>query len=310
MRAGQVGGGAQAGRVEDHRGRLLAVRGAVGGDRRLHVHAGVLEERGQRLAQPALPRRADDRRAGQQRLPGLVAAQHRRAGQAELLGDGRAEAGVREVAVPVTHWEVFLLPLSVRKASASLRPKGGQDSRMATTPWPPAAQMEIRPRLPGPASCSIFASWATIRPPVAANGCPAASDEPLTLSFDRSIEPSGASRPSLLLAERRVLPRLQRREHRGGERLVDLVEVEVLQASGRCGPASPASRRPAPSAGPRRRARSRRRRSARRPGGRAPAGPARRPTRRRRAARWRRRRSAASSCPPSSWRPRPCRTPA
>ena len=41
---------------------------------------------------------------------------------------------------------------------------------MATTPWPPAAQMEISPRLPGPASCSIFASVATIRPPVAANG--------------------------------------------------------------------------------------------------------------------------------------------
>src|SRR3954464_15610146 len=75
----------------------------------------------------------------------------------------------------------------------------GQDSRMATTPWPPAAQMEISPRLPGPASCSIFARLATIRPPVAANGCPAASDEPLTLSFDRSIGPSGASRPSLPL---------------------------------------------------------------------------------------------------------------
>src|SRR5690242_16385251 len=75
----------------------------------------------------------------------------------------------------------------------------GQDSRMATTPWPPAAQIEIRPRLPGPASCSIFASVAVIRPPVAANGCPAASDEPLTLSLSRSIEPSGASRPSLPL---------------------------------------------------------------------------------------------------------------
>src|SRR5947209_2112350 len=76
---------------------------------------------------------------------------------------------------------------------------GGQDSRIATTPWPPAAQMEISPRLPGPASCSCLASEATIRPPVAANGCPAASDEPLTFSFDRSIDPSGASRPSLSL---------------------------------------------------------------------------------------------------------------
>src|SRR3712207_1680339 len=72
----------------------------------------------------------------------------------------------------------------------------GQDSRMATTPWPPAAQMEIRPRLPGPASCSCFAREATIRPPVAAKGWPAASDEPLTLSLDRSMAPKGASRPS------------------------------------------------------------------------------------------------------------------
>ena len=37
---------------------------------------------------------------------------------------------------------------------------------------------------------------ATIRPPVAANGWPAASDEPLTFNFDRSIEPSGADSPS------------------------------------------------------------------------------------------------------------------
>ena len=35
-----------------------------------------------------------------------------------------------------------------------------------------------------------------MRPPVAANGWPAASDEPLTLSLVRSMAPSGASRPS------------------------------------------------------------------------------------------------------------------
>ena len=34
-----------------------------------------------------------------------------------------------------------------------------------------------------------------IRPPVAANGWPAASEEPLTFSLERSIAPSGASRP-------------------------------------------------------------------------------------------------------------------
>src|SRR5204862_2153684 len=67
-------------------------------------------------------------------------------------------------------------------------------SRIATTPWPPAAQIEIRPR-PEPFSASIFASEATMRPPVAANGCPAASEPPLTLSLSRSMEPSGLSSP-------------------------------------------------------------------------------------------------------------------
>ena len=42
-------------------------------------------------------------------------------------------------------------------------------SKMATTPWPPAAQIEISPR-PEPFSASSFASVATIRPPVAAKG--------------------------------------------------------------------------------------------------------------------------------------------
>src|SRR6476619_8382286 len=71
----------------------------------------------------------------------------------------------------------------------------GQRSRMATTPWPPAAQVEIRPRPLPPFSASSLASTLTIRPPVAANGWPAASEEPLTFSLARSIEPSGASRP-------------------------------------------------------------------------------------------------------------------
>ena len=38
-----------------------------------------------------------------------------------------------------------------------------------------------------------------MRPPVAANGWAAASEPPLTLSFSRSIEPSGFSRPSFSL---------------------------------------------------------------------------------------------------------------
>jgi hypothetical protein len=38
-----------------------------------------------------------------------------------------------------------------------------------------------------------------MRPPVAANGWPAASDDPLTFNLSRSIEPSG---PSSLSADR------------------------------------------------------------------------------------------------------------
>src|SRR5690625_4380984 len=63
-------------------------------------------------------------------------------------------------------------------------------SRMAVTPWPPAAQMEISPR-PPPLSSSSLASVATILVPVAANGWPSAMDEPLTLSLSVSMAPSG-----------------------------------------------------------------------------------------------------------------------
>src|SRR5690606_26410250 len=77
---------------------------------------------------------------------------------------------------------------------------GNYLSKMAVTPCPPAAQIEIRPR-PEPRSASALASVPTIRPPVAANGCPAASDPPLTFSLLRSMLPSGSSRPSFSLAK-------------------------------------------------------------------------------------------------------------
>ena len=41
-----------------------------------------------------------------------------------------------------------------------------------------------------------MARVATTRPPVAAYGCPAANEDPLTLSRLRSTLPNGASRPS------------------------------------------------------------------------------------------------------------------
>ncbi len=143
-----------------------------------------------------------------------------------------------------------------------LRGVAPQRSRIAVTPWPPAAQIEMTPR-PEPFSASSLASVATIRPPVAANGCPAASDEPATLSLRAVDRAERRVEAQPLLAEDRVLPRLERREHLRGERLVDLVEVEVLQRPALARRASAAWRTPEPSAGPRRRARSRRRPSRR-----------------------------------------------
>ena len=69
-----------------------------------------------------------------------------------------------------------------------------------------------------------------MRPPVAANGWPAASEPPLTLSLARSIEPSGSSRPSRSCEKTGSSQAASVREHLRGERLVDLVEVEVLEA--------------------------------------------------------------------------------
>ena len=99
----------------------------------------------------------------------------------------------------------------------------------ATTPWPPAAQIEISPRAPEPFSCNSFAKVATIRPPVAANGWPVASDEPVTLSRSWSMDAQWRVQPQPVAAERLVLPRGLGRQHRGGEGLVDLDELEVLQ---------------------------------------------------------------------------------
>ena len=77
-------------------------------------------------------------------------------------------------------------------------------SMMAATPMPPAVQMEMSPR---PPCCdSSFARLAVMRAPVAAKGCPNAIDEPLTLSFARSIEPSGSALPRRSLAVARDPP--------------------------------------------------------------------------------------------------------
>ena len=186
---------------------------------------------------------------------------------------------------------------------------GGQRSRIAVTPWPPAAQIEITPR-PLPFSASSLARRGD--DPAAGGGERVARRQRGAVDVELGPVDRAERRVEAepLLAEDRVLPRLQGGQHLRGERLVDLVEVEVLQRSGPRARASAASRRPGPSAAPRRRARSRPRRSRRRSG--RPAAPSRapRPTPPSRAAPPRRRRSAAWSCRRSSWRPRPCRRPA
>ena len=72
---------------------------------------------------------------------------------------------------------------------------GQTPSKMAATPMPPAVQIEIRPLWPPPL-CRSLAKTARIRAPVAAKGCPKAIDDPLTLSFARSIDPKAWLRPS------------------------------------------------------------------------------------------------------------------
>ena len=174
-------------------------------------------------------------------------------------------------------------------------------SSTAVTPWPPAAQTEIRPRAPGSApsrAARSLARVATMRAPVAAKGWPVASDGSSDVeAFPRSTRRRG-----------RASPRRQGGQHLGGERLVDLEEFEVLDAEARALQHPRARRRRAPSA-----ARPRpaavlveevdgrglvggqvgERRQVRAP----------RPTPRSRAARSPRRRSAGWSCRPSWWRP-------
>jgi hypothetical protein len=137
------------------------------------------------------------------------------------------------------------------------------------TPRPPAAQTEIRPR-PEPRWSRPLASVGDEPPAGGAErmaGAERAAADVDLLAVDR---PSGVE-PEALFAVDRVLPRLQRAQHLRGERLVDLVDVEVLQlqpvAASIFGIASSA-----PSAGPRACARGRRRRSGRRRSRQAPAG--------------------------------------
>lgn len=102
----------------------------------------------------------------------------------------------RHPAIPAAFLYTFsaLLRDAISRACSARDPRfplpRAQRSRMAVTPMPPAVQMEMSPR-PLPFCTSNFASVATMRAPVAANGCPIATLPPLMLSLARSIGPSG-----------------------------------------------------------------------------------------------------------------------
>ena len=129
---------------------LVAVRTAGGSVRRQPVRA-------------AAQRRADQ---GEEGPAGRLRLAHRVRDESKcpVLPSGR---GVRR--------QHGATRLSSTHAPA-LHPGGvSQASRIAVTPWPPAAQIEIRPRTGfRPVSAffcaSCLASCATMRPPVAANG--------------------------------------------------------------------------------------------------------------------------------------------
>ena len=68
-----------------------------------------------------------------------------------------------------------------------------------------------------------------MRAPVAANGWPTASDEPLTFHFGAVDGAQWRVPAEMCFAIVRVLPGAQGRQHLRGKRLMDFVEVEVLQ---------------------------------------------------------------------------------
>ena len=121
---------------------------------------------------------ADEHRAVDERPPGHLAAQRHRLGQPERGGQLLAEAGgdERGVAVAVRH---------VRPPRGSRRRPGRRRRRSRSGPASPA-----------PSRGAAWPGWRRCARRSRRTGGPAASDEPVTLRRERSMAPSGASRPS------------------------------------------------------------------------------------------------------------------
>ena len=102
-------------------------------------------------------------------------------------------------------------------------------SRIAVTPMPPAVQAEAMPRLAWASRASVLASPARMRPPVAAKGWPIATLPPLTLSLEFVDGAQRGRQSQAVAAVVGRFPGLEQAQRHGGEGLVNLVVVKLLQ---------------------------------------------------------------------------------
>ena len=178
---------------------------------------------------------ADEHRPVDERAPGHLAAQRPPAGAARA-------------------WWRASCPGPRRRRPCSRRGAPSQaPSRIATTPWPPAAQIEIRPREPGPFSCEQLGQRGDDAPAGRGERVPGGQRRAVDVELGAVDGAQRRVQAQALLAEVLVLPRGQRREHRRRRTPRGSRRSRSPAATGRCGRAGAAPRRSGPSAGPRRR---------------------------------------------------------
>ena len=140
----------------------------------------------------------------------------------QLAGDGR------RASAPML-WPALCRVLSrLPQGRQQLAPAKRQRSRIATTPMPPAVQIDTRQR-PPPRCFSSLAAVATMRAPVAANGMAGRQRGTVRVDLGQVDAAHRRVQAEAVLAVLLALPRAQRAQHLRGEGFVDLVEVEVLQ---------------------------------------------------------------------------------
>jgi hypothetical protein len=227
-----------------------------------------------------------------QRLACLVPPKDRRLREPQLLGDVLAQAPVHELCVFVSHRVPYSDSRIGDDALAACR--ADRDEATCGTAVNVLAL-----------ACSILASEATMRPPVAAKGWPAASDEPLNVQLGAVDRAESCVEAQPCPAELFVLPGGKHAEDCGREGLVDLVEVNIRQGESVPGEQPRHGERPEPSGGRPCRGQSPRRQPPRPLRLQVSEGPGRQPILRRRTGRWMLHLSAGSSCRRSWWRSAP-----